>query len=236
MGSYRTSRHPAWHVLIGAMVALIAGQAIAADAGKLTTQQQLARDIYQELVEINTSQSVGDTYKAAQAMAARLKAAGFPDADVQTFQTAPKRGNLVARLRGLVGVAHGLRGVDLHQLLVDVPRHLLLRCELAGIDGSGSTCNQRDRCTDQYGPRPGAIRSIATHGFLPQDEAESVPERGAPAQAIRYMRLGATLSQRRQTRRNWWAELKPDISATRSSGSSLCVSSSRASPTRKRCT
>ena len=66
----------------------------------LTEKQQYARDIYKELVEINTSQSVGDTYKASQAMAARLKAAGFADADVQTFETAPKRGNLVARLKG----------------------------------------------------------------------------------------------------------------------------------------
>ena len=84
---------------IACAVLLISSQAAAAD-GKLSRQQQLARDIYQELVEINTSQSVGDTYKAAQAMAARLKAAGFADADVQTFQTAPKRGNLVARLHG----------------------------------------------------------------------------------------------------------------------------------------
>jgi acetylornithine deacetylase/succinyl-diaminopimelate desuccinylase-like protein len=66
----------------------------------LAVRQQLARDIYEELVEIDTSQSVGDTFKAAEAMAARLKAAGFPDADVKTFQTAPKRGNLVVRLHG----------------------------------------------------------------------------------------------------------------------------------------
>jgi acetylornithine deacetylase/succinyl-diaminopimelate desuccinylase-like protein len=72
----------------------------AAQPQKLGARQQLARDIYEELVEINTSQSVGDTFKAAEAMAARLKAAGFPDADVRIFQTAPKRGNLVARLRG----------------------------------------------------------------------------------------------------------------------------------------
>jgi acetylornithine deacetylase/succinyl-diaminopimelate desuccinylase-like protein len=74
--------------------------AAASEQPKLNPNQQLARDIYQELVEINTSQSVGDTYQAAQAMAARLKAAGFPDADVQTFQTANKRGNMVARLHG----------------------------------------------------------------------------------------------------------------------------------------
>jgi acetylornithine deacetylase/succinyl-diaminopimelate desuccinylase-like protein len=62
--------------------------------------QQLSRDIYKELVEINTTQSVGDTFAAAKAMGARLTAAGFAKADVQVFQTAPKRGNLVARLRG----------------------------------------------------------------------------------------------------------------------------------------
>jgi acetylornithine deacetylase/succinyl-diaminopimelate desuccinylase-like protein len=86
-------------VIVGVSLAL-ATAAVASEPSKLKPDQQLARDIYQELVEINTSQSVGDTYQAAQAMAARLKAAGFPDADVQTFQTAPKRGNMVARLHG----------------------------------------------------------------------------------------------------------------------------------------
>jgi acetylornithine deacetylase/succinyl-diaminopimelate desuccinylase-like protein len=62
--------------------------------------QQLTREIYKELVEINTTQSTGDTYAASKAMAARLLAAGFSRADVHTFQSAPKRGNLVARLRG----------------------------------------------------------------------------------------------------------------------------------------
>ena len=62
--------------------------------------QQLTRDVYKELVENNTTQSVGDTYAAAQAMGARLIAAGYPKADVQVFQSGPKRGNLIARLRG----------------------------------------------------------------------------------------------------------------------------------------
>ncbi len=79
-----------------AMISIAAAAAPAASAAN----QKMAVDIYKELVEINTSQSVGDTYAAAKAMAARLKAAGFPDADVQVFETAPKRGNLVARLHG----------------------------------------------------------------------------------------------------------------------------------------
>ena len=58
--------------------------------------------IYKELVEINTSHSVGDTTKAARAMADRFIAAGFPPNDVQVLVHPgnAKRGNLVVRLRG----------------------------------------------------------------------------------------------------------------------------------------
>ena len=63
-------------------------------------KQQRAFEIYRELVEINTVTATGDTGKAADAMAARLLAAGFPAADVQVFKPAARKGNLVARLRG----------------------------------------------------------------------------------------------------------------------------------------
>src|SRR6476619_1727110 len=62
-----------------------------------------ARDIFKELIEINTTDSVGSTTTAAEAMAARLKAAGFPAADVQVLGPDPRKGNLVARLRGTGG-------------------------------------------------------------------------------------------------------------------------------------
>jgi acetylornithine deacetylase/succinyl-diaminopimelate desuccinylase-like protein len=62
--------------------------------------RELGRDVFRELVEMNTSQSVGDTHRAALAMARRLRAAGFPEGDVRVFETAKKRGNLVARLHG----------------------------------------------------------------------------------------------------------------------------------------
>ena len=75
---------------------LIAGAA----ADTLTPQQQFAYDIYKELVEINTVTATGDTAKAAEAMAVRLRAAGFADGDVQVLQPAPRKGNLVVRLRG----------------------------------------------------------------------------------------------------------------------------------------
>lgn len=65
-----------------------------------SSARDLGRAIYRELCEIDTSQSAGDTLRASRAMAQRLLGAGFPEADVRVFETAPKRGNLVARLRG----------------------------------------------------------------------------------------------------------------------------------------
>jgi acetylornithine deacetylase/succinyl-diaminopimelate desuccinylase-like protein len=52
------------------------------------------------LIEINTTDSVGNTTTAAEAMAARLKAAGLPALDVQVLGPNPRKGNLVARFRG----------------------------------------------------------------------------------------------------------------------------------------
>jgi len=69
---------------------------------KLTDHQQKLREIYQELIEINTTDSpIGDNTKAAEAMAARLKAAGFPAEDVRVLVHPgnARKGNLVARFR-----------------------------------------------------------------------------------------------------------------------------------------
>jgi len=74
-----------------------------ASAQAPSPHDQLARDIYKQLSEINTTDSVGNTTEAADAMAARLKAEGFPDADVQVLGPNPRKGNLVARLRGSGG-------------------------------------------------------------------------------------------------------------------------------------
>src|SRR6476620_9277858 len=71
-----------------------------ARAQSRTAQEQLAVDIYKELVEINTVNATGDTARAAGVMAARLRSAGFRESDVQVFTPAPRKGNLVARLRG----------------------------------------------------------------------------------------------------------------------------------------
>jgi acetylornithine deacetylase/succinyl-diaminopimelate desuccinylase-like protein len=81
------------------MLGFIAGLLLLALA-QSDVHNQLARDLYKELIEINTTDSIGDTTKAAEAVAARLKAAGFSEADVRVLGPHPRKGNLVARYRG----------------------------------------------------------------------------------------------------------------------------------------
>src|SRR4030095_2435014 len=78
------------------------GCAGVASADDLKPEQRALFEIYKELVEINTTDSVGDNTQAARAMAARLVAAGFPQEDVQVLVPPgnAKKGNVVARLRG----------------------------------------------------------------------------------------------------------------------------------------
>jgi acetylornithine deacetylase/succinyl-diaminopimelate desuccinylase-like protein len=60
------------------------------------------RELYKELIEINTTLSAGSCTAAAEAMAARLKAGGLPPGDMQILAPAdrPKDGALIAVLRG----------------------------------------------------------------------------------------------------------------------------------------
>ena len=59
-----------------------------------------AKDIFRELIAINTAEPDGNTTRAAERIAARLKEAGFADDDVKILGSADRHGNLVARLRG----------------------------------------------------------------------------------------------------------------------------------------
>ena len=79
----------------------MAGAAQAADAPLRPDQVQF-RALYKELVETNTSLSVGSCTLAAQQLATRLKAAGYADAELTLFSTPehPKEGGLVAVLAG----------------------------------------------------------------------------------------------------------------------------------------
>lgn len=68
---------------------------------KLTPAQQLARDIFKELIEINTTDTpAGNVTPAAQAVAARMRAAGFAEQDVHVLGPRANKQNVVVRLRG----------------------------------------------------------------------------------------------------------------------------------------
>jgi acetylornithine deacetylase/succinyl-diaminopimelate desuccinylase-like protein len=68
--------------------------------GAQTPSQALARDIFRQLIEINTTNSVGDNTRAAEAMAARFRDAGYPESDIHLLAPAPRKGNVVVRLHG----------------------------------------------------------------------------------------------------------------------------------------
>src|SRR5947209_19879126 len=79
------------------MRCLLAGLAI---LSPIFAQNQPARDILRELIEIDTTHSTGDTTRAAEAMAARLKRAGFASSDITILGPVSNRGNLIVRYRG----------------------------------------------------------------------------------------------------------------------------------------
>jgi len=77
-------------------------QAPKPQAPKAQPGEAAFRTLYKELVETNTSFSGGGCTLAAERMAARLKAAGFPDSDLVVFtpEGKPKDGGLVATFPG----------------------------------------------------------------------------------------------------------------------------------------
>jgi acetylornithine deacetylase/succinyl-diaminopimelate desuccinylase-like protein len=83
-------------LLLSALV--LSGVAIGAQS---RPQDARAKEIFKQLIEINTTDTpVGSVTKAAEAVAARLKTAGFPAADVTVAGPDPRKFNLVARYRG----------------------------------------------------------------------------------------------------------------------------------------
>jgi len=88
------------HVRISFVVVAFLALSARAEEPRLSADQRLARDIYKELIEINTTHSTGSTTKAAAAMAKRLAAAGFPAKDLHLLGPTPSKQGLVARLRG----------------------------------------------------------------------------------------------------------------------------------------
>src|SRR5260370_34201457 len=77
--------------------------AICAPRGRSQNQdqtKQVAHDIFKQLIEINSTDSVGNVTTAAEAMAKRLSDGGFTEGDVKIAGTSERKKSIVARFRG----------------------------------------------------------------------------------------------------------------------------------------
>ena len=101
--------------LLAAAAVLATFPALAVPPQDTPAGEQRFRELYKELVETNTTLSSGSCTLAAERMAARLKAAGFPDGDLHPFAAPdhPKEGGLVAiypgrdpKLKAILLLAH----------------------------------------------------------------------------------------------------------------------------------
>jgi acetylornithine deacetylase/succinyl-diaminopimelate desuccinylase-like protein len=85
------------------MAVWLAGALLIAPAARgqsFDETKKLAREIFKELIEINTTDSSGNVTTAAEAMAKRLREAGFLESDVVVAGPAERKKNLIARIHG----------------------------------------------------------------------------------------------------------------------------------------
>lgn len=104
--------------------------------GALTPQQEFARGIYRELVEINTGVTTGNITTAALAMARRFRDAGIPDTDIFVGGFRPEKHNVVARIRGR-------RGADAGKPLLLLAHIDVVEALKADVSGTGRASRQQ---------------------------------------------------------------------------------------------
>jgi len=63
--------------------------------------RKLSHDIFKELIEINSTDSVGSVTAASEAMAQRFRDAGFAESDIHILGPNERKKNLVVRLHGM---------------------------------------------------------------------------------------------------------------------------------------
>lgn len=91
---------------LAAVFAALSVCVVAATAGaeqQDATTRELARDVFKQLIEINTTDSVGNVTTAAEAIRKRLLDAGFDAKDVVVLGPNDRKGNMVARYHGKPG-------------------------------------------------------------------------------------------------------------------------------------
>lgn len=90
-----------WRSILADLVMMVIVPSAAAAQTSLTAEDSLlAAQVFEQLVEIKTLSGSPATVEAAEALASRLREAGFPEDDVRVVGPAPGLGNLFARYRG----------------------------------------------------------------------------------------------------------------------------------------
>ncbi len=85
-----------WAIVFGWIGSLVP----LARAQTLDPTNQMARDILKQLIEIDTTDSVGNVTTAAESMAQRFRTAGFTENDLHVDGPNDRKKNLVVRFRG----------------------------------------------------------------------------------------------------------------------------------------
>ncbi len=83
-----------------ALVSLFCVRVWAADIMPPAAEQQLAREIYKQMIEVKSGFTTGSTTPIAESVAARFKAAGFPASDIFVGGAIPAKANVVVRYHG----------------------------------------------------------------------------------------------------------------------------------------
>ena len=97
----KTSTRMKFKMLVVCLFCAFTACCARAQQNTLTPNQQMARDIFKELIEINTTDSpAGNVTTAAEAVAARFRAAGFSNDDIHVAGPLPNKHNIVVRYRG----------------------------------------------------------------------------------------------------------------------------------------
>src|SRR5438270_2695882 len=82
------------------LIVLLDSARVSAQTTRPDAERKLAHDIYKKFVEVQSSFTTGATTPVAEAAAARLRAAGFPESDIFIGGANPKKSNIVVRYRG----------------------------------------------------------------------------------------------------------------------------------------
>jgi F0F1-type ATP synthase alpha subunit len=117
-------------IALGAIaIAPAAAQVATGTMGPLRPDQQRFRDLYEELVETNTTLSAGSCTQAAEQLAARLRAAGLAEQNVTVFSVPehPKEGGLVAIYAGTNGFFDSVAVPDVRRAEVELLQFMASR-------------------------------------------------------------------------------------------------------------